>query len=117
MKGKMTVNKAIISLYVLLGLYGVGAMVELQVWRGDGAYPLWLTKTLDVPFKVDHAHLGKSMELFDKVCGNNRGMMAITQKPNGYFMRCDDALVTPFKSLKVYHLRMPAEDEGVQHEK
>lgn len=31
------------------------------------------------------------METFDKVCGDNRGLLAVTQKQNGMFMRCDDS--------------------------
>lgn len=31
------------------------------------------------------------METFDKVCGDNRGLLAVTKKQNGMFMRCDDS--------------------------
>ncbi|ELK1080848.1 hypothetical protein ABR260_004774 [Escherichia coli] len=31
------------------------------------------------------------METFDKVCGDKRGLLAVTQKQNGMFMRCDDS--------------------------
>lgn len=31
------------------------------------------------------------METFDKVCGDNRGLLAVTQIQNGMFMRCDDS--------------------------
>ena len=31
------------------------------------------------------------METFDKVCGDKRGILAVTQKQNGMFMRCDDS--------------------------
>ena len=95
--------------YVIAGLYfvwGIVAMVELQVWRNAKTYPTALTKPLSVPYKVSGHNMERTIKLFDQVCGKDRGSMAIDTKENGVFMRCDSGLaVLPWK-LNVYQLKL-----------
>jgi hypothetical protein len=54
--------------------------------------PVWLTKHLRIsPENNDKSLIRIEMETFDKVCGDKRGLLAVTQKQNGMFMRCDDS--------------------------
>lgn len=67
-------------------------MIELQYWRNADIYPVWLTKHLRIsPEKNEKSLIRIEMETFDKVCGDNRGLFAVTQKQNGMFLRCDDS--------------------------
>ncbi len=100
-------NKILVSAWIVLGLYGAAAMVELQLWRISKAYPIALTKPLNVPYKISGANLEKTVQLFDQVCGKDRGLMAIDTKENGVFMRCNDGLVTLPWKINVYRLILP----------
>ncbi|EPR9400533.1 hypothetical protein [Escherichia coli] len=99
-------KKILVSCWIILGLYGVAAIVELQVWRNAKTYPIVLTKPLSVPYKISGANLEKTVQLFDQVCGKDRGLMAIDTKDNGVFMRCDDGLVTLPWKINVYKLKL-----------
>ncbi|MCG0107024.1 hypothetical protein NMT81_24585 [Escherichia coli] len=87
-KGCLIANFATVPFAV----WGMASVIELQYWRNADTYPVWLTKHLRIsPENNDKSLIRIEMETFDKVCGDKRGLLAVTQKQNGMFMRCDDS--------------------------
>lgn len=90
----------------LVGIYMISFIAcfgEFQTWRQAESYPLWLAKPLAVSSYPPRMN-DRLFDLVDKVCGPERGMIAITKKANGYFVRCDDALSTTAWWHGVYQL-------------
>jgi len=78
--------------FLFFTIWGMASVIELQYWRNADTYPVWLTKHLRIsPENNEKSLIRIGMETFDKVCGDNRGLLAVTQKQNGMFMRCDDS--------------------------
>ncbi|CAH5266929.1 TPA: hypothetical protein MXB93_004542 [Klebsiella pneumoniae] len=78
--------------FLFFAVWGMASVIELQYWRNADTYPVWLTKHLRIyPENNEKSLIRIEMETFDKVCGDNRGLLAVTQKQNGMFMRCDDS--------------------------
>ena len=59
----------------------MASVIELQYWRNADTYPVWLTKHLRIsPENNEKSLIRIGMETFDKVCGDNRGLLAVPQK-------------------------------------
>lgn len=77
---------------LFFAVWGMASVIELQYWRNADTYPVWLIKHLRIsPENNEKSLIRIEMETFDKVCGENRGLLAVTQKQNGMFMRGDDS--------------------------
>ncbi len=66
--------------FLYFAVWGMASVIELQYWRNADTYPVWLTKHLRIsPENNDKSLIRIEMETFDKVCGDKRGLLAVTQ--------------------------------------
>ena len=66
--------------FLFFTVWGMASVIELQYWRNADTYPVWLTKHLRIsPENNEKSLIRIGMETFDKVCGDNRGLLAVTQ--------------------------------------
>lgn len=104
------VKKIIKTILLLCFVWTLVAFSELYYWRNADTYPTWLAKQLDVPFKdininnINNNNINNMVGYFDKVCGKKRGLLAVAQKKNGMFMRCDESLTATAWLDGVYKL-------------
>nr|WP_282562041.1 hypothetical protein [Providencia rettgeri] len=62
------------------------------MWVNADSYPTFLAKDLDSPALSDPNSIASSIEYFENVCGEDRGLMSFITKNNGLFLRCDDTV-------------------------
>nr|QQQ58165.1 hypothetical protein JJQ52_00060 [Citrobacter freundii] len=80
--------------FLHFAVWGMASVIELQYWRNADTYPVWLTKHLRISPESNDKEPDKDRNgTFDKVCGDKGASLAVTQKQNGMFMRCDDSPV------------------------
>ncbi|EMM9643290.1 hypothetical protein P7V44_07575 [Providencia sp. CRE-3FA-0001] len=93
LKGIIKTLKAFFSVcFILFLMFGFITTMERLVWVNADSYPTFLAKDLDSPALSDPNSIASSIEYFENVCGEDRGLMSFITKNNGLFLRCDDTV-------------------------